>query len=153
MITIEEFENFIQNDIVYQQRLLYYIDELGRQIPIETLGQLHSLYGKTIKMEGAEKLNKKIFNFCNSFNYSGPVSCHIFRSFPNSHSFKKHSDPDDVLLYMAHGSKDLIIYDTRVTIEEGKRFFINSNTLHEALNTSDSLMLSIGFEKFLIDKI
>lgn len=153
MITIEEFENFIQNDIVYQQRLLYYIDELGRQIPIDNLGQLHSVYGKTIKMEGAERLNKQIYRLCNSFGYAGPVSCHIFRSFPDSASFPEHTDPDDVLLLMTSGTKDIIIRNNKVTLEEGNQFFINANTPHRIVNTDNSLMLSIGFEKYLVDKI
>ena len=38
-------------------------------------------------------------------------------------------------------------------LEEGNKIFIPADTPHEAINTSDSLMLSIGFEKFLIDKI
>jgi mannose-6-phosphate isomerase-like protein (cupin superfamily) len=153
MITISEFENFIQNDIVYQQRLLYYIDDLGRQIPIENLGQLHSNYGKTIKMEGVEKLNRTIFNFCNSFGHKGPVTCHIFRSFPDSYSFPMHQDPDDVLLVLTEGTKDLIIKDTKINLKAGDRFFINAGTSHQAFNTSESLLLSIGFEKFLSDKI
>jgi len=153
MITLEEFENFIQNDIVYLQRLLYYIDGAGRQIQIDNLGHLHSCYGKTIKMEGVEKLNRKIFNFCKSFKHNGPVTCHIFRSFAGSPSFPLHKDPDDVLLYMIQGNKDLYIYNNTVTIEEGKQFFITANIPHQAINTSDSLMLSIGFEKFLVDKI
>lgn len=153
MISISEFENFIQNDIVYQQKLLYYIDELGREIRIENLGQLHSKFGLTIKMEGAEKLNRTLFNFCNSFGHSGPTSCHIFRSFPGSYSFPLHQDPDDVLLVLTEGTKDLIIKDTKITLNAGDRFFINANTPHQAINTSDSLLLSIGFEKFLFDKI
>jgi mannose-6-phosphate isomerase-like protein (cupin superfamily) len=153
MITIEEFENFIQNDIVYQQRLLYYIDDQGRQNPIDSLGQLHSVYGKTLKMEGAEKLNKQIYGLCSSFGYKGPVTCHIFRSFPGSASFPEHTDPDDVLLLMTSGTKDIIIKDNKITLEEGKQFFINANTPHQIINTDNSLMLSIGFERFLVDKI
>lgn len=153
MLTIEEFDTFIQNNLVFDQRLLFYIDDSGRENLIENLGQLHSIYGKTIKMEGAEKYNKTIFNYCKSFDYCGPVSCHIFRSFPDSKSFPMHSDPDDVLLLMTSGSKDIIISDYRHTLEENKTFFISANTPHQAINTGHSLMLSIGFERYLIDKL
>lgn len=153
MLSIEEFEKFIQNDIVYQQRLLYYIDDQGKQNPIDSLGQLHSVYGKTIKMEGAERLNKSIHGLCNSFGYIGPVTCHIFRSFPGSVSFPEHTDPDDVLLLMTSGTKDIIIRDNRITLEQGKQFFINAGTPHRIINNDNSLMLSIGFERYLVDKI
>lgn len=153
MLSIEEFEKFIQNDIVYQQRLLYYIDDQGRQNPIDSLGQLHSVYGKTIKMEGAERLNKSIHGLCNSFGYTGPVTCHIFRSFPGSASFPEHTDPDDVLLLMTSGTKDIIIRDNKITLEQGKQFFINAGTPHRIINNDNSLMLSIGFERYLVDKI
>ena len=127
MLSIEEFEKFIQNDIVYQQRLLYYIDDQGRQNPIDSLGQLHSVYGKTIKMEGAERLNKSIHGLCNSFGYTGPVTCHIFRSFPGSASFPEHTDPDDVLLLMTSGTKDIIIRDNKITLEETKELIMDSS--------------------------
>ena len=51
MITIDEFENFIQYDLVYEQKLISVLDDLGRQIYIDDLGQLHSNYGKTVKVE------------------------------------------------------------------------------------------------------
>lgn len=153
MITLEEFESFLQNDLVYKQKILYYIDDLGREHLIENLGQLHSVYGKSIKMESAEKYNRELFNLCKSFDHPGPVTCHIFRSYINSKSFPKHTDPDDVLLLMISGKKDIIIDNKITTLEEGNKIFIPADTPHEAINTSDSLMLSIGFEKFLIDKI
>lgn len=153
MISIEEFDIFIQNNIVYEQNILYYIDDLGKDHLIKNIGQLHSIYGKSVKLESAEKYNLEIFNLCKSFDHPGPVTCHIFRSCTNSKSFPKHTDPDDVLLLMISGKKDIIIDNKRISLEEGNKIFIPADTLHEAINTSDSLMLSIGFEKFLIDKI
>lgn len=153
MITLDEFEQFIQNDLLYQQNLLFYIDDIGREHPIKNIGHLYSLHGTTIKMEGAEKYNRELFDLCKSFGHMGPSTCHIFRSYKNSKSFPKHADPDDVLLIMISGKKDIIIYDNKITLEGGNEFFITANTSHEIVNTEDSLMLSIGFEKFLVDKI
>jgi mannose-6-phosphate isomerase-like protein (cupin superfamily) len=153
MITLEEFENFIQNDIVYQQRLLYYIDEAGRQIQIDNLGHLHSCYGKPIKMEGAEKLNRKIFNFCKSFKHNGPVTCHVFRAFENSASFGLHTDPDDVVIYCISGKKTMIVDGNLTTLNPHDTLYIPANTPHEAINDFESVMLSFGLEKYFIDKM
>jgi mannose-6-phosphate isomerase-like protein (cupin superfamily) len=153
MITLEEFHSFIENDIVYLQNLLYYIDAQGQEHKINNLGHLHSLYGNTIKLEGAEKYNKALFDYCQSFKHSGPVTCHIFRSFAGSHSFPTHVDPDDVHLRLLYGQKTIILEDTEHILNPNDCLYIPANTPHRAINNEESLMLSIGLEKFLIDKL
>lgn len=152
MITIEEFDSFVQHDVVFDQKLLFYIED-GKEYFIKNLGHLHSNYGKTLKMECGERYNNKIYNFCKSFNYFGPVTCHIYRAYSNSDSFKLHTDPDDVLLKMLEGQKIFEIDGKETILKQGEEIFIPANTPHRAINTNDSLMLSIGFEKFLIDKV
>jgi hypothetical protein len=64
MITIEEFENFLLTNFPYEQKIISIIDDFGHQIVMENLGQLHSNYGKTIKVESFEKYNKEIYHYC-----------------------------------------------------------------------------------------
>ena len=157
MITISEFENFIQHEIVYQQNIISIIDDLGRQIYLSNLGQLHSNYGKTIKVESMEKYNDKIFNKCKGlaefYKHTGPVTCHAFRSFQNSKSFGPHVDPDDVYLLVVYGTKNIYHEGKMNTLNYGDSLFIPSNTIHEAFNYKESITLSFGLEKFLIDKL
>ena len=153
MISLKEFETFIENDIVYEQHLLYYIDDLGRENLINNVGHLHSVYDKCIKIEGLEKYNKNIFEHCKSFLHYGPVTCHGFRSFKNSKSFPKHTDPDDVYIKVIHGDVSIVLKDIEYNLKNGDTLYIPSNTEHKAINKEESLILSFGLEKFLIDKI
>ncbi len=157
MITIEKFEKFIFEESVYQENIISIIDDLGRQIFLENLGQLQKNFGKTIKVESMEKFNFEIYNFCEclkvKYNHKGPVTCHAFRAFENSKSFPQHTDPDDVFLFVIFGEKKIILEGRTIILKEGDSLFIPSNTAHQAINEKESLMLSFGLEKFLIDKI
>lgn len=158
MITVEEFERFILSDLAYDQKCISIIDTSGKQIFLNNLGELHSNYGKTIKLENMEKFNLKIHDYCNYlkkvYNHNGPVTCHLFKAFPNSKSFDLHSDPDDVLIYVITGSKTFEFdADQKITLFAQETHFIPSGKKHKALNIEESIILSFGLEKFLIDKL
>lgn len=157
MITIDEFHNFIERDLVYEQRLIYVIDDDIKIKQLDNLGQLHSNYGKTIKVEGMEKYNYSIFTRClelsKMFNHNGPVTCHAFRSFPNSKSFPKHTDPDDVFLHVISGQFKLNFEDDSIDLKAGDIYSIEANRPHWAIHNHDCLFLSFGIEKFLVDKL
>lgn len=158
MLTQEEIINFVQNDLVYDQRIISIIDDFGKQLFLDNLGQLHSNYGKTIKLECMEKYNQKIYDYCNhlkrTYKHNGPVTCHLFLSFENSKSFDFHSDPDDVFIYVISGSKTFEFNQGQsVTLLPDESLFIPLGKKHKALNKEDSIILSFGLEKFLIDKL
>lgn len=157
MITLDEFHHFIEQNLVYEEQLISIIDDQGKQIFLDNLGQLHSNYGKTIKVEGMEKYNSKIFKKCKflakKYSHIGPVTCHAFRSFDNSISFPMHTDPDDVYLHVVWGQKKIQFDNFEVQLKKGDRFLIPANTPHKAVNEKPSLMLSFGLEKFLVDKL
>ena len=58
MLTISEFEKFIESDLVYLQNLISVIDEKGRQIFIDNFVELYKYNSCTIKLEQMEKYNK-----------------------------------------------------------------------------------------------
>jgi mannose-6-phosphate isomerase-like protein (cupin superfamily) len=157
MIDLCEFEKLILQDLVYDEKLISIIDDLGRQIYLDRLGDLYKHHGSTIKVEGLEKYNESLFKKCfeigQKYNHFGPVTCHAFRGFLNSFSFPLHTDPDDVLLYMIYGEKKIIIGDDEMYLKAGDEIFIPANTKHRAIYTGDSLMLSFGLEKFLVNKL
>lgn len=157
MLTIDEFHNFIEQSLVYEQKLISIIDHLGRQILLDDLGQFHSNYGKTIKVEGMEKYDSFLFEKCEQlkqkYNHNGPVTCHVFRSFENSKSFPQHVDPDNVILNVLWGEKKIKFEEREIILKENDELFIPANTPHQAINEKESLMLSFGLEKFLVDKL
>lgn len=157
MINDEQFEKFIQSDLVYEQKIISIIDDLGRQIFLDDLAQLHSNYGKTIKLECMEKYNKEIYDYCfylkKLYNHYGPVTCHLFKAFKNSKSFDMHQDPDDVFIHCISGKKTLEFdMGQKITLLPGESFFIPTGRKHRALNIDESMILSFGLEKFLIEK-
>lgn len=103
-----------------------------------------------------EKYSPEIFNMCNGLakerKHYGPVTCHVFRSYADSVSFPMHTDPDDVVLMVMHGTKYIEMAGRKYALTPNNTLFIPANTPHQAINTHDSLMLSFGLEKFMIDK-
>ena len=157
MIALEEFENFIHSQLPYEQKIISVIDNLGRQISLNSLSQLYDYFNCTIKLEQMEKYSPLIFNHCRSlssqYQHNGPITCHLFRSFKNSRSFALHTDPDDVIIECVFGKKKIILNGNEKILYSGESLFIPANTPHEAVNDDESLTLSFGLEKFYIEKI
>jgi ribosomal protein L16 Arg81 hydroxylase len=157
MITLEEFESFIHSDLIYEQKIISVIDEEGRQILVDTLGELYKYSYCTIKVEQMEKYNDNIFKYCQflskKYKHYGPVTCHSFRSFRQSKSFGLHTDPDDVIIYCIFGQKKILVGGIEHNLLPNDTIFIPSNTPHQAINEHDSLTLSFGLEKFYIEKV
>lgn len=157
MIKLSDFEEFIHSDLVYEQKVISVIDEEGRQIYINNLGELYKYTSCTIKLEQMEKYNRGIFEYCHflakNHNHNGPVTCHAFRAFRQSTSFGLHTDPDDVIIYCISGKKKMIVDGIEHTLKPHDTLFIPANTPHEAINDDESLMLSFGLEKFYIEKL
>ena len=160
MITLNEFENFLYTDLVYEQKIVSVIDDQHRQILIENIRQLHDYTNCTIKLEQMEKYNEGIFEKCQElrtkYSHPGPVTCHAFLAFKGSKSFGVHTDPDDVIIECIFGSKTLYVAtknDRRHVLKQGEYIFIPANTEHEIINEEKSLILSFGFEKFYTEKL
>jgi hypothetical protein len=157
MITLDEFEEFIHNDFVYQQKLISVINEEGKQIYLDNLGQLYKYNACTIKLEQMERYSREINIYCTQlskeFNNGLPVTCHVFRAFKNSKSFGLHTDPDNVIIQCVWGKKRMYVDGKTCDILTGEQLFIKANTPHEAINDEESLMLSFGMEKFFKDRV
>ena len=157
MITLDEFENFIHTDLVYEQKIISVIDEQSRQIFLDEIGELYKHIGDTIKLEQMEKYNQSIFQECQKLRekylHFGPVTCHAFLAFKDSKSFGLHTDPDDVIIECIFGSKTVFVNDTKHVLQKGDSIFIPANTPHEIINEDKSLILSFGLEKFYVEKL
>ncbi len=156
MIDSSEIIQFLHNELAYEQKLVSLINKKGEQIPLLSFSQLYTDEPKTIKVEGMERFSKEVYELCQHFRYLhsfvGPVTCHAFIAQEGSPSFPMHTDPDDVIIYCCDGRKSMDINGQHITLEVGESVWIPANTPHRALNEHASTMLSIGLERYLIDK-
>ena len=156
MISLNEVIELVHNPLSYEQKLVSVINDKGEQIPLSFYKELYDNPNSTVKVEGMERYNSSIYNYCNyyklKYHHPGPVTCHAFIAKENSPSFNLHTDPDDVIIHCCDGIKTLLIDDSYKVLKEGDYVFIPANTPHKALNEHSSLILSFGLEKFLVDK-
>ena len=115
----------------------FYIDELGRDHPIDNL--LVDLYAAmntyTVKIEGLES----IFT-----DFGGTV--HLYYSPRHAASFGMHTDPYDVKIICIEGVKTMEVAGVDIELHEGEQLMIPADTPHRATNKYDSVMISIGYE-------
>ena len=69
------------------------------------------------------------------------------------YTFKPHTDPDDVLIYVVEGEKGMVVETTVYDLKAGDSLFIPANTPHYAVNNKASIMISLGLEKWMVDKL
>lgn len=157
MLTQETFEQFIQQDLPYQQRLVSRVDQHGLQHWLEQPSDLYRYLTDTIKVEGMERYSPEVRTLCLAagvkYHHAGPVTCHAFLAQQGSGTFDLHTDPDDVLIYVISGTKIMEISGQEIILHAGGDVFIPRGTPHRAINRYPSLMLSIGLEGYLQDKL
>jgi mannose-6-phosphate isomerase-like protein (cupin superfamily) len=142
----------------YQQGMVKAILEGGKQITLESAEEMWPyVRNGCLKIEGMEKLSQKLWDFCNLVRTERgrykPVSCHIFNATQGAPSFPDHTDPEDVYLYVVGGEKTLIVEGKEVVLKAGDSLCIPAGTTHRAVNHKASCMLSIGFDKFILEKL
>jgi mannose-6-phosphate isomerase-like protein (cupin superfamily) len=157
MFSIYKVMEILYNDLIYEQRLVSYIDEDGLQHYANSFPEILRKNRISIKIEGMEKFSRHYFEYgkklANQYGHNGPVTCHLFYAKENSPSFGMHTDPDDVIIYCVEGKKTMIIEDVYTVIEPGEEVYIPRGTLHQALNEYEALTLSYGLERFIEDKL
>jgi quercetin dioxygenase-like cupin family protein len=143
----------------YEQGMVKAIIEGGKQLTLVNAAEAREHYQHgCIKIEGMEKLNQKVWDFCqlirSDTGKNQPFSCHVFIANEKAHSFPDHTDPDGVFLYVVEGEKTIVLNDTdEITLKKRGSTFIPAGTVHRAINRKASVMLSIGFDKFISEKL
>ena len=151
-----KLDEVFASPLFYQQGLIKYV-LLGQSYdaynPMDYVGDLENVF----KIEGFERFNLKMFEECRylaeHFKHHGSVTCHVFKSPKGATSFPAHTDPDDVVLYMVRGQKDIHHDSGVLTLHEGEILLIPAGSTHRAVNTHESVMLSFGLERFLVEKL
>jgi mannose-6-phosphate isomerase-like protein (cupin superfamily) len=114
---------------------------------------------QTFKIEGMERINKKVWKILNEIVNGknpedlSPVSCHVFMAEQGSPSFPDHTDPDDVMIYVIEGQKKIIAEGVEYILNPGEYIWLPHGTVHRAVNDKESVMLSIGFDRYHMEKI
>ena len=156
--TEEDFYKIISSEIMYQEQLIKYIDKDGKEHTARSPADLAVCDDKcTVKVEGMERWSPEIFNLLQEFKdlfktFDKPVTCHLFKSFKDGYTFKKHEDISDVIIYVLNGVKTMEVNEYEYIIDKNEYILIPKKTPHKATNKHDSMMLSIAFEEFLINK-
>lgn len=156
MRDISEFEAFIGREFVYRHNLISVIQNGGHFL-VHNHAELSKLYnGCSIKLEGLERYSRELAVKCAGlkimYDHAGPMTCHAYRAYPGSESFGLHSDPMPVFLEVIEGTKNMIVDNEWHTLQAGDTLYISANVPHEAINQDDSLILSFGFESYMIDQ-
>lgn len=150
-------DQVVSSPYAYEQGLIKVLRGDGTHVVNSLTEALQMGMTYPIKIEGYERLNEVLYKEClrlaQHFNHAGYVSCHLFQSIKGSKSFSMHTDPDDVIVYMVRGRKQFISPVQDLVLEQGQSIFIPRQTLHQAINTDDSIMLSFGLDLFLENKL
>lgn len=150
--------NLFHSPYVFEQNMVKMIDQYGRSLEAFNQADLICRSENLVtKIEGMEKLNAAWFNTFNLIakerGHLGPVTCHLFQSKAGAKSFPLHTDPDDVIIVMLKGKKVFRNEGESISLTAGDFMLIPKNYPHEAVNTESNLMLSIGLESFIVEKL
>jgi mannose-6-phosphate isomerase-like protein (cupin superfamily) len=150
-------DDLLSSPLPYELGLPRYLEYGGTHSLFNAAEYFEHSQTKPIKVEGIERLSELLYSTSlrlgRHFNHTGPVSCHMFISPAQSLSFPMHSDTDDVIIYMVSGRKVYEGVDGSLEVRAGDSIYIPRGTLHCAVNTDDSVMLSFGLERYLEDKL
>lgn len=158
MITESELFEYVSKSYPYEQKDISVIDNLGRQIILDDFFQLIQMreFPYTVKLESMEKYSETLYNYTKElakiYNHNGPVTCHVFWARTSDCSFPEHIDLDDVIIHCAQGAKHMMIEGKDVFLKAEEEVLIPHGTKHQAMNTSDSIILSFGLERYSIEK-
>jgi mannose-6-phosphate isomerase-like protein (cupin superfamily) len=160
-ITLEmlNLDAILFSPYAYEQGLVKVIGEDGKQTQLNSVGEFIIAQdgNYTVKIEGIERLSRDLYVACQlaarGADHFGPVSCHCFIAKRWAPSFPFHSDPDNVLLYVVDGTKSIEAIALEHSLTVGRTLFIAAGVPHRAHNNHPSVMLSIGFEKYLSEKL
>lgn len=164
-------EEVLSSAYPYEQGLVKIILGEEGSLTANHYGQVLSYPKHAIKIEGYERLNQKLWYQCRDmakyYSHRGPLSAHLFLSPKDSHSFPLHTDPDDVILIMLKGRKVIEVDGERIELVDTpvdslragsagapiRVLYMPAGTPHRAINTEDSIMLSIGLDAYMVKKL
>ena len=157
LLSIDELLSFVLTDYALEENIVYAIDDEGLGCILTSGSEVLQYWGRnTIKVQSMEKFNQEVFDMgqglARQYGHYGPVTCHAFYAPKGARSFPVHTDPDDVIVYVAQGTKCMEVAGQEHQLQVGQTIRMAANIPHRAINRHESLMLSFGLEKFMKDK-
>jgi len=157
LLSSKELLEFVLTDYALEEHIVHAIDDDGLVHILTSAAEVLKYWPThTIKVQSMEKFNQAIFTksqeLARCYGHTGPVTCHAFHAPKNAKSFPVHTDPDDVVVYAVEGTKCMEVADQLYRLSPGQSVHVAANVPHRAINNFDSLMLSFGLEKFMIEK-
>lgn len=157
LLSSDQFLEFILTAYALEENIVHAIDDDGLVHLLLTPADVLKYWGKnTVRAQSMEKFNQAIFDYgqglARQYGHYGPVTCHVYHSPANARSFPVHTDPDDVIVYAVEGTKCMEVAGQLHSLSPGQSLRMAANVPHRAINKFDSLMLSFGLEKFMVEK-
>jgi mannose-6-phosphate isomerase-like protein (cupin superfamily) len=168
MLTKQDFEKILFSKQFYDLGLIYVIENDGKYKKDYVINDVTKSYTQAVefimaaskkqygfKIQGIEKYNKEIFDYCNNLSkkFKMPVDCHAYWGYAGRGSFKTHTDPCDVVIYICSGTKELVVEKDKKEISAGEHLHIAPGQKHKATNITDCLSLSFGTFEFDKDRL
>jgi len=110
--------------------------------------RMHEDIGSMVDLFQYDETNQLMINYY--------FTAHLYIAKEGSPSFDFHTDPDNVIIAVLEGEKRVWFSDDPDDyrdVPEGHLLVIPANVEHKIENIKPSIMLSIGYGKFLLDKI
>jgi len=150
------FDLCISSDYAREQQVLHVITEPNVIVPFKNSASLMD-FRSSIKLEHFESFDQEVWDWCklkaNSYKHRGPVTAHIFIAPAGGYTFHEHTDPDHVLICVVEGEKTMVVEGVPHHLKAGDTLYIPADVKHYAVNEQASIMISLGFEKWLVEKL
>jgi len=150
------FDLCISSDYAREQQIVHVIAEPN---VVNAFQNSTSLMGRntTIKLEHFETFDRGVWEWCklqaNAYKHYGPVSAHVFIAPAGGYTFNEHTDPDHVLVCVIDGEKTMVVDGISHHLKAGDTLYMPANVKHYAVNEKASIMVSLGFEKWMVEKL
>lgn len=165
--TNRDIANILTNDFFFEKRWVGYVNAELKDSLIYSKEDYQEDPPSVVKIEGIDNYNEKCRNallkICKFFNWDGHFTTHAFISKAGGMSFKMHVDPATVVIIMLEGKKTYT-FDTSfvnnevptcddIELNTNEVLFIPRNYPHMAINTHDSVMVSLGLEHYYTEQM
>lgn len=111
----------------------------------------------TIKLEHFERFDEWVWDWCKDqalkFNHRGSFSAHLFIAPQDGFTFNEHTDPDEVVICVLDGEKTMVVDGAVHKLKAGDVLLIPADVKHYAVNHKASIMISLGLERWMVDKL
>lgn len=152
-----DIDSLLYNPLLMEEECVRVVSG-GLNKLVSTIGSLLEHVNDPKVVVNLERYSKESYAYINdvarSVGHDGPVTLHLYITPSGGVSFPSHTDPDDVVVCLIEGEKRFEIDSVEFDMIIGCCYLIKRGIYHRAVSSGEggSVMLSIGLERFLLDK-